>query len=291
MIDYLAELDCLVSLSKVASSSPFTMTRPFFSKNNGELIVKGLVHPILATRVLNFVSNDLEFTPESHCYVLTGPNMGGKSTILRNIGLAAILAQIGSFVPAEQMIIFPVDCIFTRLGANDSLIEGKSTFYLEMEEAGKFFLKGTERSLVIFDELGRGTSTEDGSALALATLQTLAKNLKPRTLFTTHYHMILADIHEIPGVDMYHMDSVLDTVNQSVVFLYKLKKGECPKSYGLNVAKLAGIPQKILEVAYNKSSEVENNQKLAIVTAALKKLKLKGVKNPMPYIEEILKNS
>ena len=264
------------------------MKRPLFSSNTSDLIVHGLVHPILASRVFGFVPNDLEFTRENHCYVLTGPNMGGKSTILREVGLAVILAQMGSFVPADYMLLSPVDCIFTRLGASDSLIEGKSTFYLEMEEASKVFKRGTPKSLVIMDELGRGTSTEDGSAIALATLQKLTAGCKPRALFTTHYHMILADIRDIDGIIMAHMDSLANEIEKTVTFLYKLKKGECPRSYGLNVAKIAGITDCILNSAYKIAAEIEKKQKMVLITEMLKKLKLAGVEDPLPYLNQYL---
>lgn len=287
-IDLIAEFDCLASLAKLSVSTPFTMTRPRFSNAISELTVNGLTHPILASRMNNFVPNDLKFTEDKHCYVITGPNMGGKSTVLRELGIATILAQMGSFVPAEELIISPVDFIFTRLGASDSLIEGKSTFFMEMEEAGKFFRRGSEKSLVIMDELGRGTSTQDGSALALAVLQALTDKVKPRTVFTTHYHMILSDIRDLKGVYMTHMDSILNKSDKTVTFLYKLISGECPRSYGLNVARLAGIPESILSIAETKAEEVENGQKLVQITGLLKKLKIAGISDPIPYLEEYL---
>lgn len=286
-IDLVSEFDCLASLAKVANSTAFTMSRPYFCTNSSEMEIQDLVHPILASRVDNFIPNSIHFTEDNHCFVLTGPNMGGKSTILREIGLATIMAQIGSYVPAEYMKFSPVDSIFTRLGASDSLIEGKSTFFVEMEEANKFFKKGTKNSLVIMDELGRGTSTEDGSALAYAVLDALAES-KPKTMFTTHYHMILIDIREIPGVVMTHMDSVLNAATKTLTFLYKLKNGECPKSYGLNIARLAGINEAIISVAEKKAGEEEHEQKLALVTAMLKKFKEKGIQDPMPYIQKII---
>lgn len=288
VIDIISEVDCLFSLAKLVTLTPFTMTKPTFTSNPSQLKASNLVHPILATRVMSFVSNDIFFDMDNHCYVLTGPNMGGKSTVLRKVAIAVVLAQIGSFVPAEEMILSPVDCIYTRLGASDCLIEGKSTFFVEMEEAGKFFKSGTQNSLVIMDELGRGTSTQDGSALALAILKGLTSGLKPRILFTTHYHMILNDIEELPGVMMYHMDSIVDPSTKSITFLYKLKKGQSPKSYGLNVARLAGLPDHILQVALKKAEEIEKSQKLAIVTALLKKLKMGGIENPLPYLKTIL---
>lgn len=258
-IELVAEFDCLLSLSKVSMGQTFPMTRPILTENPSELSIKDLHHPILASRVQSFIPNDLSFTSETTAFVLTGPNMGGKSTVLRKVCLAVILGQLGCYVPASYFEFSPVDRIFTRLGANDSLLEGKSTFAVEMEEAGKFFKYGSNRSLVIMDELGRGTSTQDGSAIALAVLRRLAET-KTKTLFTTHYHMLIEDIKKIKGVTLVHMDSIIDQNTKNVIFLYKLKKGECPKSYGINVARMAGLPSGVLGVAERVARVVEEKQ-------------------------------
>ena len=252
----ISEIDCLCSLAKVVISSPFPMSRPKFTEQSC-LRFENLVHPVLACTSPSFVSNSLEFNSDYKCYVLTGPNMGGKSTLLRQVGLACIMAQIGSFVPANKFELSPVDQIITRLGASDSLLEGKSTFYLEMEEAAKVFLRGTKNSLVIMDELGRGTSTLDGAALAYSTLKHIAESLQARTLFTTHYHMIIKDLVSIPNLKLAHMDSLLDQASQKVTFLFKVKEGVCPKSYGINVARIAGVPESVLVKAQVKATEIE----------------------------------
>lgn len=259
IIQLVSEFDCLLAFAKASTGNSFPMTRPEFSDKDSELAIKGLYHPILASMVLSFIPNDIEFDDQKRCYVLTGPNMGGKSTILRKVCVAVILAQIGCFVPAEFMRFAPVDRIFTRLGARDSLVDGKSTFAVEMEEASKFFKLGTIRSLVIMDELGRGTNTNDGSALALAVLRGLAER-RPRTFFTTHYHILLEDIKKIDGVVLMHMDSMIDEVSKKILFLYKLKEGECPKSYGIMVARMAGIPECILATAQKVADSIEEKQ-------------------------------
>lgn len=277
-INIIAELDCLCSLAKLASKSAITMTRPEFeTQDPSYLDIKGLVHPVLATRNPFFISNDVKFTREKPFYVVTGPNMGGKSTVLRQVGIAVILAQMGSFVPCEYIKLYPVDFIFTRLGASDSLAEGKSTFFLETEEASKVLHKGTKSSLVIMDELGRGTSTDDGSSIALGFLDFLTHNIKPRMLFTTHYHMIISDISELPGVVLVYMDSVIDEITQKILFLYKLREGICPRSYGLNVARLAGISGQKLEIAQQISEEIEQKYKEIKIMGEIRKFKLQGL--------------
>jgi DNA mismatch repair protein MSH6 len=259
IINLIAEFDCLLSLAKVSTGNNFPMTRPCFSDFTEELVVNSLHHPILASRVTSFIPNHIRFDAQHRCYVLTGPNMGGKSTVLRKVCIAVIMAQIGCFVPAEFMKFCTVDRIFTRLGAKDSLVEGKSTFAVEMEEASKFFKLGTVRSLVIMDELGRGTSTDDGSALALAVLKGLAIR-RARTFFTTHYHILLEDIKKINGVTLMHMNSYIEVSSKKLIFLYKLVEGECPKSYGIIVARMAGIPDAILNRAQVVAEKIEEKE-------------------------------
>ncbi|CAG9323485.1 unnamed protein product [Blepharisma stoltei] len=286
-ISIVAEIDCLCSFAKLASKSLVQLSRPeFVIGDQSYLEIKGLVHPILATKNPLFVPNDVLFTSENPCYVLTGPNMGGKSTVLRQAGIAVIMAQIGSFVPCEYMKFYPVDYIFTRLGAADSLIEGKSTYFMEIEEASKVLYHGTPSSLVIMDELGRGTSTSDGASIALGFLKYVTSMIKPRTLFTTHYHMIISDIAELPGVVLVFMDSFINEVTQNVTFLYKLKQGICPKSYGLNVARSAGIFGQKMVVAQLKANEIEKNFKQIKIIGEIKKLKRQGL-SPDDILEKL----
>lgn len=179
--------------------------------------------------------------------------MGGKSTLLRQTALAAILAQIGCFVPAESCELTPVDRVFTRIGASDRILEGKSTFYVEMEETKNLLKCATPRSLAILDELGRGTSTFDGYSIANAVMQYLVRQLNCMTLFSTHYHMLLDEFREFPGVKTFHMAYNANEAGDHVIFLYKFIQGECPASFGINVARMAGLPQRVLNIASQKS--------------------------------------
>jgi DNA mismatch repair protein MSH6 len=179
--------------------------------------------------------------------------MGGKSTLLRQTCIAVILAQMGCFVPATHCELTIVDRIFTRIGASDRILEGKSTFFVEMEETRNVLRFATNRSLAILDELGRGTSTFDGYSIAHAVMRYLVNKLQCRTLFSTHYHMLLDEFKDYPGVQNYHMAYKANEAGDQVIFLYKFVKGTCPKSFGLNVARMAGIPAAVLEIARAKS--------------------------------------
>lgn len=168
--------------------------------------------------------------------------MGGKSTLLRLTGIAVILAQIGCFVPAETCELTPVDRIFTRIGASDRILEGKSTFYVEMEETKNVLQFATPRSLAILDELGRGTSTYDGYSIAKAVIKHLVTDINCLVLFSTHYMMLLDELRNEPAVKYYHMSFKANEDNDHVIFLYNFIQGECPMSFGLNVARMAGLP-------------------------------------------------
>ena len=209
------------------------------------------------TNSRTFVPNDTLLSPnqDQTLLLVTGPNMGGKSTLLRQTAMAVILAQIGCYVPAESMTLTPVDRVFTRIGASDRILEGKSTFYVEMEETKNIIQFATPRSLAIVDELGRGTSTFDGYSIAHAVLKYLVNQLKCRSLFSTHYHMLLDEFRAFPGVKLYHMACRANEAQDEVVFLYKFQPGECPQSFGLNVARMAGIPKGVLDRARVKATE------------------------------------
>jgi len=201
--------------------------------------------------------------------LLSGPNMGGKSTLLRQTCLISILAQIGCFVPAEECVLTPVDRIFTRLGASDRILLGQSTFFVELAETASALRGATRRSLVIMDELGRGTSTFDGTAIASACVQHLVHNNKCLTLFATHYHSLLEEWMDDPSVRLGHMECYVEGgvdddedpndegKEHNITFLYTLAEGACPKSFGINVAKLAGLPDEILSKAKQKSAAFE----------------------------------
>ena len=265
-INAVAEIDCLTSLAFIATLDSDHYSRPHFmdiSENNGYpyMELKKCIHPCLVERTLNFISNDVVLGKDGKSLiVMTGPNMGGKSTLLRQVCVAAIMAQIGCYVPAAYCKMTIVDRIFTRIGASDKLIEGKSTFYIEMEETKNILENATINSLIIMDELGRGTSTKDGKIIAKTVLYQIEHKLKCRCLFTTHYHDIIDWCQNEPKMDLFFMDSKINDKTKDITFLYKFTKGICPESYGIEVAKLAGIPNKIIE----RSTEIKNDNSLDI---------------------------
>ena len=276
-INLLTELDCLASLSIVSGQQMGSMCRPEFLeyagefKNSSILDIKQLRHPCVSlSDTRQFVPNDTFIAPsqDQTLLLVTGPNMGGKSTLLRQTCIAVILAQIGCFVPAESFSLTPVDRIFTRIGASDRILEGKSTFYVEMEETKNIIQFASHRSLAIVDELGRGTSTFDGYSIAHAVLNYLVNSLRCRSLFSTHYHMLLDEFRDAEGVKLYHMACKANEAKDEVMFLYKFQLGECSQSFGINVARMAGIPRGVLERAKCKAEEF--SEKLNALTANVK---------------------
>ena len=243
------------------------MCRPEIYPANDKVFmeVRDMRHPCICMQKSNFVPNDIligdveQSGQNKNVILLTGPNMGGKSTILRQACIAAVLAQIGCYVPARECRLSVVDRIFTRIGASDKLLEGKSTFYIEMEETLNILKYGTMNSLAIVDELGRGTSTFDGVAIAYAVLNHILQDLKCRTLFATHYHVLLDEFREASDVSFYHMSSKIDGEHEKVVFLYKLIQGECSNSFGLNIARITGMSHETVKLAKEKADEFEKN--------------------------------
>ena len=191
-----------------------------------------------------FVPNDLALDDSRRMLVITGPNMGGKSTYMRQAALILVLASIGSFVPATSAVIGPFDRIFTRIGASDDLAGGRSTFMVEMTEAAVILNAATERSLVLMDEIGRGTSTYDGLSLAFACASHIAKQLRAFTLFATHYFELTELADEIPSIANVHLDATEH--GDEIVFLHAVKPGPASKSYGLQVAQKAGVPREVI---------------------------------------------
>ncbi len=247
----LAELDALRSLAEVAHKKGYT--RPRFTEARRILIREGR-HPVVEETVA-FVPNDLFLDERTHLALVTGPNMAGKSVFLRQVALIALLAQMGSFVPAKDAELPIFDKIFTRVGASDAVSGGISTFMAEMQEAAGIISGATEGSLVILDELGRGTSTHDGMALAWAIAEHLAGRIRCKTLFATHYRELAQLAEEIPGVVNLH--AVAREWKGEVVFLYRILPGVAERSYGIQVAKLAGLPPEVLAKAERKLSELE----------------------------------
>jgi DNA mismatch repair protein MutS len=205
-------------------------------------------HPVVESILKEqFITNDLSLTPSHHTLLITGPNMGGKSTFMRQNALIVLIAHTGSFVPATKALIGPIDKIFTRIGASDDLSAGRSTFMVEMTETAHILRQATEQSLVLIDEIGRGTSTYDGMALAYACCAYLANTIKAYTLFSTHYFELTTLPDEFSCVQNVHLKAAI--TNENIVFLYKVEAGHASGSYGLEVAALAGIPKEVLTVA------------------------------------------
>jgi DNA mismatch repair protein MSH6 len=253
LINRIGELDSLLSLAVVSRGDGWT--RPKFGDGRGtSIILKKSRHPVqefLMQLDREFIPNDIVIGLDATTLLVTGANMGGKSTILRQVCVNVILAQIGCFVPAESCLISsPIDRIFTRIGASDNILEGKSTFLTELEETAVMLKEATSRSLVVIDELGRGTSTFDGVAIAGATLDYITQKIGCCCLFATHYHR-LAD-YATDRMQLFHMECLTDN---GVVLTHKFKPGKYPHSQAMNVARNAGIPESILIEAENVSKQ------------------------------------
>ena len=254
LADTIAQCDCLSALAYLARRRHYI--RPKIT-NGGELIINEGKHPVLAeTLGPEFVPNDIEIGGKAgDCLIITGPNMSGKSTYIRQTALLVIMAQTGSFIPAKDAQIGLVDRIFTRVGASDELVRGQSTFMVEMTEIANIINNATEKSLVVLDEVGRGTSTYDGLALAWAITEHIANKLKCRTLFATHYHELteLAELFE----NVKNCNVAVREWMDEVVFLHKILPGGTDKSYGIHVAKLAGVPKPIVQRSAEILKELE----------------------------------
>jgi DNA mismatch repair protein MutS len=244
-----AELDVAVALAEVAAESRYV--RPRFS-SSGEMRVVAGRHPVIeklaGKDAQRFIPNDLYFHPDTEFIaVITGPNMGGKSTYLRQAALLAILAQMGSFLPAESALMPLVDRVFTRIGAADNLARGRSTFMVEMTETAVILNTATARSLIVLDEIGRGTSTYDGLALAWAVVEHIHRHIRAMTLFATHYHELTELAGQLDGVRNLHV-SVKEAGDQ-ILFLRRVEPGAADRSYGIEVARLAALPMSVIERA------------------------------------------
>jgi DNA mismatch repair protein MutS len=247
----LAEVDVLGSLAHIAALRSYC--RPQFVENSGEIEIIDGRHLVIEQQELaggsgRFVPNDLYLNDTTHTILLvTGPNMGGKSTYLRQTALIVILAQMGSFVPARSVKLSVVDRVFTRIGASDNLARGRSTFMVEMTETAAILHTATARSLILLDEVGRGTATYDGLAIAWAAVEYLHARVRAKTLFATHYFELTELAEQLEGVKNYHV-SVKET-GGGIVFLRKVEPGAADRSYGIEVAKLAGLPNEVVERA------------------------------------------
>lgn len=252
----IATLDCYVSFATVAKENGYC--RPEIADRGGPLCISEGRHPVV--EVLSkerFVPNDTRLDDETHTMVITGPNMAGKSTYMRQTALIVLMAHIGSFVPAKSAQIPVIDQIFTRVGASDNLIFDQSTFMVEMTEVASILLNATKDSLLILDEVGRGTSTFDGLSIAWSVLEYLSQNIRAKTLFATHYHELTELEGKIEGVKNYKV-TVRETA-AGIVFLRKIVRGGANKSFGIEVARLAGIPSAVTDRARQILKKLEKN--------------------------------
>jgi len=250
----IAELDVLTNLTERAQT--LNLVAPQLSEKPGINIIGGR-HPVIEQTLSDpFVANDTELHEKRRMLIITGPNMGGKSTYMRQTALIVLLTYIGSFVPAKSAIIGPIDRIFTRIGAADELASGRSTFMVEMTETANILHNATENSLVLLDEIGRGTSTFDGLSLAGSCAAYLAKEIRAFTLFATHYFELTNLPDQIEGITNVHLDAVEH--GDKIVFLHAVNEGPANQSYGLQVAQLAGVPKKVIQEAKQRLIKLEN---------------------------------
>lgn len=253
----LSEIDSLCSLSLV--SEEHHLIRPKFNNNHNLRIIDGR-HPVVeVVSNNNYVKNDVIMDESTSTLLITGPNMSGKSTYMRELAIIIIMAQMGSFVPAAEANLPIFDSIYTRIGASDDLVSGESTFMVEMIEAKNAIVNATENSLILFDELGRGTATFDGMSLARAILEYVNLKIKCKTLFSTHYHELTDLSDTIPSIKNVHVDAIEE--DGKVTFLHKVKEGPIDKSYGIHVARLAGLPEDLLKRASEFLASYESYEK------------------------------
>ena len=253
----ISKLDCLVSLATVAVNNNYC--KPNIS-NDSILKIKNGRHPVieLLQKQNSFISNDTELDNcDDRTMILTGPNMAGKSTYMRQVALISIMAHIGSFVPASEARVCIIDRIFTRIGASDDLAVGQSTFMVEMVEVSNILTFATNKSLIILDEVGRGTSTHDGMSIASSVVEYLSKSLNCKTLFATHYHELMHLEGQLEGVKNYCIS--IKEIGGELVFLRKIMRGSATKSYGIEVASLAGLPKTVINRAKEIMNELENS--------------------------------
>jgi len=279
----IAELDVLSNFAERAITLNYE--RPELTSTPGLNITDGR-HPVVETTLdAPFVPNDLQMNAQRRMLMITGPNMGGKSTYMRQIALLVLMAHVGSFVPAKSAVIGPIDRIFTRIGAHDDLSTGRSTFMVEMTEAANILNNATSNSLVLMDEIGRGTSTFDGLSLAWAFAEYLAKQRKAFTLFATHYFELTALPEKINTIANVHIDAVEHA--DKIVFLHRVKDGPANQSYGLQVAQLAGVPKSVIDQARNKLHSLETDANQGVKEGGTLPLALNFEAEPDPEAEAL----
>ena len=285
----LAEIDMLSSLSFVADTYHFV--KPVLSNKNEIKIVESrhpVVEEVLAKKNEKYVANDIMMDQDTSILLITGPNMAGKSTYMRQLAITVIMAQIGSFVPAKSCIIPIFDKIFTRIGASDDLVSGESTFMVEMKEANMAISRATKNSLILFDELGRGTATYDGMSLAQAILEYIHDNIGAKTLFSTHYHELTLLSSNLSHLKNVHVSAIEE--DGKLTFLHKIKNGAVDKSYGINVASLANLPKSLIKRAEEILKVYENQEKRETIytqTSLFDLEKEEEIDKDNKYIEKI----
>jgi DNA mismatch repair protein MutS len=277
----IASIDGLVALASISFDHHYV--RPEFH-DGYDLEVKEGRHPILETQT-KYVSNSTEIKSDQPIHILTGPNMGGKSTYMRQLTLIIVLAQMGCFVPAKKAKLPLIDALFTRMGASDDILEGQSTFMIEMIEANTALQQATKNSIIFFDEIGRGTSTFDGMALAQSMVEYIATVIQCKTIFSTHYHELTQLEHSLQQIRNMHVEVYEE--NNEVTFLYRVKHGKADRSYGVNVARLAHLPNAIIQRAHHLLKELESKKR--VVQQSMEIVEIVTIPKEVQEIQDDLK--